>query len=705
MKRALVGLGVVIGAIAVLTVAVVLVLTMTDFGRERVRRFTLDTLTEMVHGQVRIGGIGGNLLDGVVMTDFSIADTAGRPFVSADTVVADYKLTAFARKRIELHSLRLVRPLVIFDKLEDEDWNFESIFPEDTTPDTPSEGPGFGDWVAFNDVEVVGGRFIVRTPWKPDSDSTGAARARVIANALEGGTRQQVVRARKGYQQVMDFRQINTTLPRLRLEDPDSSGIAIQVTALSGIAAPFRPPVAEIRDVEGTFYIVRDTLRFDDVRIVMPGSQITGDGRYGIATQELRLALQGAPVGLADLRWLYPRLPSRGSGTLDFTMVMRDDGPSDYVARNARIESGASRVGGDFGLTLTETAARFHDTHLTFANFDTRLIEQLVPGLDVPRRGAVSGRASLDGTTSELTVDGDVAFDDAVNGRSRVVARGLVGFGNGEVRARGLRMRFAPLQVDLARIAVPDLPIGGVVTGTAMLDGSTTTRLTASLDVEHVDRGARSHLAGRGVVAMRGSTWMDFDLRARPLSLVTVGRFVPALGLRGSAAGPIRVRGSLNDLAVRADLRLPDGGELLTVARVDVQGTPSYDAQATLTVFNLQTVAAALPATSLSGIARIRGAGSDLRTMRATITADLRGSAIDSVSFDSARVRVAIADGLATVEPVTVHTSFAQADIRGTFGLVAGRTGELSYRVNVDSISGLARWLPAQDTAVVTPRA
>ena len=113
MKRVLVGVGIVIGAIAVLTVVGVFLFTMTDFGRERVRRFTLQTLSEMVHGQVRIGGIGGNLLDGVVMTDFSIADTAGRPFVSADTVIADYHLIAFARKRIELHSLRLVRPLVI----------------------------------------------------------------------------------------------------------------------------------------------------------------------------------------------------------------------------------------------------------------------------------------------------------------------------------------------------------------------------------------------------------------------------------------------------------------------------------------------------------------------------------------------------------------------------------------------------------------
>src|SRR5687768_14724209 len=704
MKRVLVGVGIVIGAIAVLTVVGVLLFTMTDFGRERVRRFTLQTLSEMVHGQVRIGGIGGNLLDGVVMTDFSIADTAGRAFVSADTVIADYHLIAFARKRIELHSLRLVRPLIVFDKLEDEDWNFESIFPEDTTPDAPDEGPGFGDWVAFNDVEVTGGRFIVRTPWKPDGDSVGPARERVIATALEGGTRQHVVRARKGFQQVMDFRQINTVMPRLRLEDADSSGIAVQVTALSGIAAIFRPPVAEIRDVEGTFYVVNDTLRFDDVRIVLPGSEVTGDGRYGIDTQELRLALRGAPLALADLRWLYPRLPSQGTGSLDFQMVMRDDGPSDYVARNADIRVGTSRLGGDFGLTLTETGASFHDTHLTFAGFDTHLIEQLVPGVDVPRHGAIGGRASLDGTTSAMTVDADVTFDDAVNGRSRVVARGLVGFGGGDVRARGLRMRFAPVQVDLARIAVPDLPVGGIVTGTAMLDGSTKTRLTATMDLEHVDRGARSHLTGRGAVAMGETMWMDIDLRARPLSLVTVGRFAPGLGLQGSATGPIRARGSLNDLSVRADLRLPDGGALLTVARLDVQGTPSYDARATLTVFNLQTVATALPRTSLSGVASIRGAGSDMRTMRATIAADLRGSAIDSVSFDSARVRVAIADGMATVQPVTVNTSFARADIRGTLGLVAERTGDLSYRFTVHSMSALARWVPNQDTTVVDPR-
>ena len=59
---------------------------------------------------------------------------------------------------------------------------------------------------------------------------------------------------------------------------------------------------------------------------------------------------------------------------------------------------------------------------------------------------------------------------------------------------------------------------------------------------------------------------------------------------------------------------------------------------------------------------------------------------------------------LATVQPALVRMSFARADVRGTFGLVPERNGELSYRVTVDSMSGLARWLPSQDTIPVAPR-
>jgi hypothetical protein len=191
--------------------------------------------------------------------------------------------------------------------------------------------------------------------------------------------------------------------------------------------------------------------------------------------------------------------------------------------------------------------------------------------VDVPRQGVLAGRLAADGTLERLALDGDVTFDDAQAGRSRVQASGELGAGGGEFRASGLRVTLAPMQVALARIAAPDLPVGGTLTGSATVNGSTSTGLRASeVDLTHLDRGARSHVTGaasvslasaearaRGADAVRA---LDANLRLDPLSLATVGRFAPAAGLRGTAAGPVRVRGSLDALLVDAQLRLAGGG-------------------------------------------------------------------------------------------------------------------------------------------------
>ena len=65
---------------------------------------------------------------------------------------------------------------------------------------------------------------------------------------------------------------------------------------------------------------------------------------------------------------------------------------------------GATMVKGDFGLTMSDTFA-LHDTNLRFANFDTRLAEQLVAGFKSPRRGSLSGRAAVNGGKNALRVD------------------------------------------------------------------------------------------------------------------------------------------------------------------------------------------------------------------------------------------------------------------------------------------------------------
>src|SRR5688500_13058576 len=304
-----------------------------------------------------------------------------------------------------------------------------------------------------------------------------------------------------------------------------------------------------------------------------------------------------------------------------------------------------------------------------------------------------------------MNVDADVAFNDQQTGRSRVVARGAVGMvEGGGARARNLHLTLESVQVALARMVMPDLPIAGAVSGTATLDGTTETRLAATANLVHTQESERSHLVGRGALRMTGgSTWMDIDARARPLSLVTVGRFAPAIGLRGSAMGPVRINGSLGNLAVRGDMTLSPGGALLVEGKLDLTGTPAYDMRAVAAGFDANAIIAKAPHTALTARATARGSGFALATMRSNIAADIQTSTFDSIGIDSARIRVAIANGVARLEPMRLSGPAGFVEARGDFGLVAGRSGELTYRAQLDSLGVIDRWLP-KDTAVTSPR-
>jgi translocation and assembly module TamB len=303
-------------------------------------------------------------------------------------------------------------------------------------------------------------------------------------------------------------------------------------------------------------------------------------------------------------------------------------------------------------------------------------------------------------------MDADVTFDDARDGRSRILATGEAGtLGKaGGFQARALRIRLDPLQVALARVARPSLPVGGTITGSAMVDGSSTTRLQGTADLVHRDRGDLTHVIGRGTAILRGERSLDVDVQARPLSLNTVGRFAPAAGLQGTAAGTVRAHGPMRDLALDARFRLPDGGRLDTRGRLDLASKePGYDLATVLTVFNLRSVAARGPATALTATASAKGRGFTPATMQAAFAADVSQSAVDSVPLDSAHVRVAIANGVATFDSVTVRGATSRVDVDGTLGLDANRDGQLAYRVRVDSLAALRRLFPPADTGAVPP--
>src|SRR5918999_5912125 len=410
-----------VAGVLTLALVAVLVLTNTDWGRERVRRMIVNALEDKAHGVVPLGRVSGTLLKRVTFHTFVITDTAGAPFVAVERMSARYKILRFLKKRIELDDVLLVRPVIVLDRPPEGRWNYKRIFPDDTLPVSQDTTRGWGDWLMFTDVTVVDGRLMVKSPWRPGSKLAPSEQAEQTREALSGEGRLLVVNAPppfKGYQKIVELRAVNAKMPLVRLADPQLATRTIVVASMSTTALAFRPPAADLRNVVGRFDFTGDSLWWRSAKVTMPGSQMTGDGAYVFDNGNMWITALGRPVALADMRWLYPRLPSNGGGPLDVALRWDED-RDDYRVRNMDIRIGAQRVRGHAGVTLADTFT-IHSTDVRIANLDTRLIEQVVPQFDSPRRGTLSGRARLRGGKHALQVDGEMAFTDPQSGTSRI---------------------------------------------------------------------------------------------------------------------------------------------------------------------------------------------------------------------------------------------------------------------------------------------
>jgi translocation and assembly module TamB len=779
-RRAALTLGGIAAGLLLIGWIALVVITETDWGRERVRRTMVGFIEDHSTGRVRIGRVTGNLRQRVSLHDVSITDSAGQPFIAAKEITARYRLLSFLRKRVHLDDVLLVDPVVLLDRPPDGTWNYRRIFPGDTLPLHRDTAPGWGDWIRLTNATVINGHVVVRSPWSPSSDLTRSQRDSVVRDALRGGSRLAIIPAEGGYQKVIELREIHGRLPIVQLADPALATRLIDVETLRTHALPFRPPSADIRDLTGRFEFTGDSVWWRGAEVEMPGSSFFGDGAYDLETGDMWIAAFGRPASFADLRWIYPRAPSRGGGPVDF-LVKWEGSTQEYIFRNADMRVDGQRVAGDIGLTITDTVA-IRGANLRLTNVDTRLLEQVVAGFDAPRSGIINGRIRADGGIHAMRVDADIAFADRVTGTSRVAAVGEIGrigadWANG-IRARNLRLRLLPLRMELVRAYYPDIPVGGLLTGTLAVDGSTATALSLQGDVRHEDGRMVSQVAGRGTVrlcddmrftadvqlrpldmdlvkafspefplggvltgpvvvegsprtgyAVRGdvrhedgasvsqvsgsgrisfgaTTVVSADLELKPLDLSVLSAFAPDAGIRGSARGSLRMDGNTDDLRVATELTLHDGSFLAGEGRFALAGDATrYDFTATTRRLDLNAVLASAPSTSLSGQIAARGVGFDPATMRATVAADLRQLRIEELALDSLVVRGTVADGLAQIDRAIARGHDAVADVEGSFGLRRDRRGELRYRVALNTLASLNPVVPgARDTGVVRPR-
>ena len=189
MLRRLFRLLVVLSVVAILAVITALIVTNTDFGRERSRRFIVDILNGQTHGIVRAEAMHGNLLSQATLVRVSITDSAGHPFLKADSISLNYVLRSFLSQRLEFSDVIVYHPDVVVAKLPGKEWNYRILWPA-TPPRAPGDTlPGWGSTVRLTNVTLINAFVTVRSPWAPRAGVSTRVRDSIVKDALSAGSR------------------------------------------------------------------------------------------------------------------------------------------------------------------------------------------------------------------------------------------------------------------------------------------------------------------------------------------------------------------------------------------------------------------------------------------------------------------------------------------------------------------------------------
>ena len=688
-----------------LGLVVVLVLAMTPWGNERVRRVLVSQANERMNGSLSVGSLRGNLLTGATLADVRLLDSARRPLFTASRVQVRYALWPALERRVVIRSLVLDTPVVVLDRQPGARWNFQSLMRPSTTPKDTSR---HGVPPELSDITVHHGRMLYRRPWTPDTTLAPDRRDSAIAKALSATARSRTERVTGGFQRVLDYHDLDARLSSVQVAH-DGQPTAVNIASLSMIAEPYRPPVIDVRSLVGTLYASKDSLWWRGARMALPNSRVSGDGTIGFHRSGFLLDLTGAPVALADLRWLNPKLPESGGGTLRYTMRLRGDTSAFAIAdadvryRDASITGRASlaRVAPKGG----KAELLVDGVDLTVARLTTAIVHELAPSLPIRRTGTLDGHVALSGPRDAQQLSADVRFEDAAAGRSRILAHGGVGFAGG-VRARDLAVELRPLRLATLSGAGVRLPIGGVLTGDALVNGAAADGWRVRGDLTHVEGGARSRVSGAGSY-VAASKRIVADVRLSPLALAVVNRLAPAAQLRGAVSGGVHADGTTRDLRIASALRSTTGGGALDArGTVALRGSRTrYDLTVTTDSLDANAFSTRAPVTRVTGTIAARGTGVTAATADAELRADLVRSRYDTFAVDGLHAQLGAHGGMLRVDTLTVQASGARVSAGGTFGLVAGRSGALSVAATVDSLAMLRSWLGTRDTGTVAAAA
>jgi translocation and assembly module TamB len=722
----------VLAMLGLATVVAVLLVTRTNSGREELRRRVVVPFLagKATGGDVYVGKVSGNLISEITIDTIAIREKhTNELFLSTGRVTLRFDVRDFVDSRIFIKAARVEHPYVHIVQHENGIWNFKEIFASSPEPPKPKDEKrrAFGDYVVIDSTYTRGAQFLLTLPWQPDKELRGAARDSSIRVHLTNPAKA-VTRRADGFGRTYAWSGGHGLITHARLADPDSDVKFGKQFVIDTLSMNEYEPTFQFRKLSADVSVRGDSVWFKVPHFELPASVGKGSGKVWWGSDlpvRYDIAVRGDSVALDDVNWVYPTLPRSGGGSVN--LLIKNDGLDawdsvvdrkklaivDFKLTKMDVRSTGSHLTGDmsFGIGQPVLLVRNVDLRADPVSFDLLRTLNGKPFTQDWRGdlfGTVNGRGGP--LTNFVVDDAKATFRDAHvpgavskfsgKGELDILAPAFTVFHGFGVDAESIDLR-------TIEFLFPNFPrLGGFASGVATLDSSWLDVRFSNASMTLQDGpGEPSRFTGSGRITYGEYMTYDVALDAQPLSFTMLARSpkVFSAPLRGLVNGPIRAKGTSPDLAVRTSLQ-GSMGALTFDGRVDIDSIGGYG------VHGRGEVSALNPATLLerktirpgtvSGHYNIDVVGETPAKLVGSADVTLERTIFDSVRVYESQAHVRFGGGKMTVDSLRLRTAAATITATGGIGLPKGTSDTLSFKVMVDSLGGLRRWLSTSDSVI-----
>ena len=627
-----------VGTLMVAILAIALIVSQTPWFRDWLRRYVVRESKQYLNGELTIGGLGGNLLFGIDLTDVAV-DVSGERVVAVKALELDYSILDFISKGIVVDEIKLVAPVLRVER-DRAGWNLGRLVKEQSR-EAEREGPGRP--ISMPSIEIADANVYI-------NDRVGADGYRLPSRIQDLDLKASYEYAPVHYSVEIDRVSFRTAAPQLNL------------TELTGKVA--------VRD---------DNVYIEDLLVRTAESSVTIDG---VVEQYLKTpVVKVTTTGRASLPEIGRVLPAAAGYGLHPSFDVRADGPAENLKLAVDVKSEAGNVHGK--VTADVKAPNFG----VRGGVDVERLN-LAPLVKNPaQRSDLTGHAELDLKLASAPASAPVL--DRMRGTFSFKGPSVtaVGYSATDVHVSGA---FEGQRITLDSRANA---YGGTATAKGFIAPASRGRALA-FDL----RGTANNVDLRRLPAQTAAPKLATDLSVAEYHISGQGSNITGTALlnESSVEGSMLAKGTTAEFSVGpntvtysargsiADLNVQRVGRAMNIAALD---KAAYDSR----VNGEFDVKGSLPRAPASARERDAAAGpntSKLNEMTLDASGTLRNSTIMGGTLPQLAFETHLANGALQAHADGQFQDFDPATLSGRENLKGKVTGTLNVTADVANISG-----------------